>query len=268
IKMMQEELLKNNVDIKKQTKINKIIIENKQVLGVEINGKLIKAMAVLSNANLMTTIEKMIGENHFNSKYIDMAKKVRLNSSSCQVYIGIKPGETIPFIGDLIFTSSFPTFNTTALLSKDISSRTFSVYYPQGRPYDAQKRYAIVSSTNANWADWSNLSDHEYKSEKEKMIQETITSLTNLVPDIADKIDYIDAATPVTIQKYTHHQQGSSFGTKFEGLEVSMKMHKEIKGMFHAGSVGIIMSGWLGAANYGVIQANEVQSYLFGQENK
>ena len=29
-----------------------------------------------------------------------------------------------------------------------------------------------------------------------------------------------------------------------------------------AGSVGIIMSGWLGAANYGVIVANEVDKLL------
>ncbi len=28
--------------------------------------------------------------------------------------------------------------------------------------------------------------------------------------------------------------------------------------MYHAGSVGIIMSGWLGAVNYGVIVANDV----------
>jgi hypothetical protein len=41
-----------------------------------------------------------------------------------------------------------------------------------------------------------------------------------------------------------------------------MNLHKELPGLFHAGSVGIIMSGWLGAANYGVIQANEVASYL------
>ena len=76
------------------------------------------------------------------------------------------------------------------------------------------------------------------------------------------KIDYVDAATPLTVERYTLHEKGASFGTKFEGLEVSMNMHKEIDGLFHAGSVGIIMSGWLGAANYGVIQAHEVDNYL------
>jgi hypothetical protein len=35
-----------------------------------------------------------------------------------------------------------------------------------------------------------------------------------------------------------------------------------VKGLYHAGSVGIIMSGWLGAINYGVIVANDVDALL------
>jgi len=37
-------------------------------------------------------------------------------------------------------------------------------------------------------------------------------------------------------------------------------------GLFHAGSVGIIMSGWLGAINYGVITANKMDQYLRSTE--
>jgi len=98
------------------------------------------------------------------------------------------------------------------------------------------------------------------------MIEETLACLEEFLPGIREKIDFIDAATPLTVKRYTHHEGGASFGTKFEGLEVSMGLHKEVPGLFHAGSVGIIMSGWLGAANYGVIQSNEVESYLYGQE--
>jgi len=266
IKMMQDELLKNNVDIKKHAKIDKIIIENDRVCGVEFKGEVIRAKTVLSNANIKTTILNMVGESYFDKDFIQKTKEIRLNSSSCQVYIGLKPGETIPHIGDLIFTSTYPTFDTDALLNMDISSRTFSVYYPEGRPYDEFPRYAIVSSTNANWSDWNDLDETQYENAKIKMIDETIIALEKIIPDIRDKIDYIDAATPKTVKKFTHHEMGSSFGTKFEGLEVSMNLHKHIDGLFHAGSVGIIMSGWLGAANYGVIQANEIASYLYKKE--
>ena len=50
-----------------------------------------------------------------------------------------------------------------------------------------------------------------------------------------------------------------------QGLAVSLELSKQIEGLFHAGSVGIIMSGWLGSANYGVIQANKIDALLVGR---
>ncbi len=43
---------------------------------------------------------------------------------------------------------------------------------------------------------------------------------------------------------------------------MSRALPQQITGLYHAGSVGIIMSGWLGAMNYGVIVANEVDNQL------
>lgn len=43
---------------------------------------------------------------------------------------------------------------------------------------------------------------------------------------------------------------------------MSRAVPEQVRGLFHAGSVGIIMSGWLGAVNYGVIVANDVDSLL------
>ncbi|MCI0358462.1 MAG: phytoene dehydrogenase, partial [Planctomycetaceae bacterium] len=76
-------------------------------------------------------------------------------------------------------------------------------------------------------------------------------------------LDHVEAATPKTFEHYTQHVAGASFGTKFEGLAVSRGLPEQIRGLYHAGSVGIIMSGWLGAINYGVIVANDVDALLF-----
>ena len=54
-----------------------------------------------------------------------------------------------------------------------------------------------------------------------------------------------------------------TFGTKFEGPKVSMELSDQIEGLYHAGSVGIIMSGWLGTMNYGVITANKMDKWLY-----
>ena len=260
---MRDELLKNNVDIKMQTRVDKIVVEEGRVTGVVVNGKKVNARAVLSNSNILSTVLKMVGAEHFSQDFVEKTKEIRLNSSSCQVYMGLKAGATIPYIGDLIFTSSYPVYDPAKILDLKVTSRTFSVYYPKdSRPQDENARVAIVSSTNCLYDDWKKLSPEEYEAEKEFMIEETIKGLEEYIPDIRDKLDIIEAATPLTVERYTLHPKGASFGTKFEGLDVSMNLHKQLPGLFHAGSVGIIMSGWLGAANYGAIQSNAVESYL------
>ena len=262
IKMMRDELLKNGVDIKMHSKIEDIVIQDNIVQGVMLDGELIKSGAVLSNANIMSTIFKMAGPENFSPKFIESAKKVRLNTSSCQVYMGIKDGESIPDVGDLLFYSEAKTFSTEELLDVNTKSRTFSVYYPSMRPELEGAGYSIVCSTNARFEDWDNLNDEDYEKQKQDLITTTLSALEKLIPGVSEKIDFIEAATPRTIKRYTHHDKGASFGTKFEGLDVSMGLHKEVNGLFHSGSVGIIMSGWLGAANYGVIQSHEIENYL------
>ena len=82
------------------------------------------------------------------------------------------------------------------------------------------------------------------------------------MPNVRERMAHAEASTPVTFAHYTQHLQGASFGTKFEGLAVSRGLPEQVKGLYHAGSVGIIMSGWLGAINYGVIVANDVDALL------
>ncbi len=259
---MKKELTSNNVDIRINCGVDRIHVENSHVSAVETHGRKIKCRAVVSNANLRTTVLKMIGPEVLDRSFVERTQAVRLNNSSTQVYMALKPGEEIDeSSGDLFFTSTSKEFRTDLLLSRDITSRTFSFYYPRTRP-TKKERFAIVSSTNANWSDWSHLDDAEYQASKDDLVETTIECLEKYIPGVRDKIDRAEAATPRTFQHYTRHESGASFGTKFEGLGVSRELSSQVGGMYHAGSVGIIMSGWLGAINYGVIVSNEVDQQL------
>ena len=260
IKLMEAEMCKNGVDIRTSALVERIMVKNGKASGVVVNGKSITSKAVLSNGNLLNTVFKMVGKEHFPDDFIEKAGKVRMNNSSCQVYMGIRQGETIDYVGDLIFTSTYPEFDSTAICSKNITSRTFSVYYPTIRP--GSNHYAIVSSTNANYHDWAHLSEEEYQRGKQHLIDNTVDALEKYIPGVREKIDFTEAATPKTFKRHTLHQGGASFGTKFEGLKISMGLPEHLPGLFHTGSVGIIMSGWLGAVNYGVICSNNVDMYL------
>ncbi len=261
IGLMKEEMIANGVDLRIRCEAQQIHIENGRVTGVTVNGRRIKARSVISNANLKQTIFRLAGEENFDGQYLEDAKAVRLNNSSTQVYMALQPGELIDEdCGDLLFSSTAPAFRTDLLLARDITSRTFSFYYPRTRP--GTDRCMVVSSTNARFEDWANLDEEEYQRQKDLLIEDTIQACEKYVPNLRERLAHVEASTPRTFQHYTRHLHGASFGTKFEGLAVSRALPEQIGGLYHAGSVGIIMSGWLGAVNYGVIVANDVDGYL------
>ncbi len=265
---MAAELQRNGVEVRKHVLVEKVLVDavdgRKRVTGVVANGRSIRCGAVLSNSNIKGTIFRLTGEEHFPPAFAAEARAVRINTSSCQVYLGIRRGESIPHIGDLIFVSDDAGFSSEELVDFHTRSRTFSVYYPETRP--GSDRYTVVCSLNARYEDWNRLAPEDYEREKQRIIDESIACLERFIPGVRAKIDWAEAATPRTIEHYTRHWLGTSFGTKFEGLKVSMELSEHLPGLYHAGSVGIIMSGWLGTINYGVITANNIDKYLLARK--
>ena len=262
INMMAAELEKNGATICTRARVDEILIHQKKARGVKVGNRIIDAKAVISNSGITNTVCDLTADHHFSDEFLARMDTVRVNNSSCQVYFGIAQEHNLDPIGDLLFTSTAEQFDSNELLDKHTQSKTFSIYYPKTRP--GHDRYTIVASMNARYEDWCELTVEEYEQEKQELISRTTVDLQKYVPEITQKLDWVEAATPLTFNRYTLHTAGTSFGTKFEGLDVSRSLHKEISGLFHVGSVGIIMSGWLGAINYGVIVANDVDGYLRG----
>lgn len=260
IGLMTDELESNGVTICCGAKVDKILVEKGRVRGVSAMGRNISARAVVSNSGITNTIENLTDRQAYSDDFLARADKIRVNNSSCQVYFGITKGETIDDVGDLLFTSQAPAFDSGELLDLQSTSKTFSLYYPKTRP--GENRYTIVASMNSRFDDWATLPEDEYRQQKQQLISRTLNDLERYLPGVSSKIDWMEAATPRTFNTYTLHTKGTSFGTKFEGLDISRSIYKEVSGLFHVGSVGIIMSGWLGAINYGVIVANDVDGFL------
>ncbi|MDP6738472.1 MAG: FAD-binding protein [Planctomycetota bacterium] len=260
IREMRAILARNGVDVFGRSQVDEITVEHGRVRGVRVGTREIRAETVISNAGLKATIERLVAPDHFDNAWLDAAKQTRLNCSSTQVYMGLGPGEDLPWITDLLFTSTRPEFDSASLADMHGQSRTFSFYYPKVRP--GTGRHTVVSSMNADWSDWADLSEPDYAAAKARLEEDTLAALEVHVPGIRSKLTHVESSTPRSFAFYTQHTQGASFGTKFEGLRYSMELPQQIEGLYHSGSVGIIMSGWLGAANYGAITANKVDARI------
>ncbi len=260
IKEMRAILKHNGVDLFGRCQVDEITAEGGRVRGVRLGDEEIRADVVISNAGLLPTLERLVDPAHFDQDWLAAAQATRLNCSSTQVYMGLREGQTLPWIADLLFTSTAPEFDSRSLSDLHGQSRTFSFYYPKVRP--GTERFTVVSSMNAQYEDWAGLSEADYSAAKARLEEDTLRSLEVHLPDIRSKLTHVESSTPKSFAFYTQHTRGASFGTKFEGLRYSMELPQQIEGLYHSGSVGIIMSGWLGAANYGAITANKVDARL------
>ena len=79
----------------------------------------------------------------------------------------------------------------------------------------------------------------------QRMVDETIADIRT--PRAGHPLAKIEhrRGLDTTFRFYTESPHGTSFGTKFEGLPYSMGLSEQVEGLYHAGSVGIIMSGWV-----------------------
>ncbi len=265
---MQRLLLESGADILLRTKAERIDIADGRVAGVTAGGQRIAAKAVVSNANLKATCLSLAGLDALAPAFAEEVKAVPLSVSVMQVYMGVRPGESVPEVADILFSSREPRYDAAALRAFPPRSLSYSFYYPHGiRPDYAGME--IVASMCADYDDWNGtLTDEEYQARKQQLIDCVLADLDRYVPGIAEKLDHIEAATPRTLERYTGHWRGASFGTKFPGYLAAEKLPSVVRGLYHCGSQGILMSGWLGSANCGAIAAGKVEGYLDSTEEQ
>ncbi len=90
---------------------------------------------------------------------------------------------------------------------------------------------------------------------KEKIAKELLTRLEQVIPNISNEIEYMEVATPKTIQKYTLNPEGTAYG--YAQIPQQSGMHRlsnksSIKNLYFAsawvnpggGFTGAILSGW------------------------
>ena len=258
---MQRLLLESGVDIALRTRVDSIEVRDGEVVGVSAGGFNPRAKTVVSNANLKATCLELVDMERVYPPFAEEMRAVPLSISVAQVYMGVRPGETIPEVADILFSSQEKKYDAAAFRAFPPRSISFSFYYPNHvRPdYDGTE---IVGSMCADYADWENLSDDEYNRKKAQLCDVVIADLERYLPGIRSKLDHVEAATPLTLQRFAGHWRGASFGTKFPGYLAAEKLPTIVKGLYHCGSQGILMSGWLGSANCGALAAGKVEAFL------
>jgi all-trans-retinol 13,14-reductase len=251
------------------TRVREITTEGGAVTGVvTADGATHRSSVVVSNVDAMTTVRDLVQDVPGLPRYRRELSAHRPSLSGFQVFLGLKRD----LLGELGVTDSEVFFQETYDLDEDfercrtadvagcaMTATLFDNIYEDFSPPGKNTLNILVVQGYEPWerfeADYLADRQDAYRAEKQRMADVLIGRLERkLLPGLADAIEVMDVATPLTLARHYGAQRGAMYG--FEQV-IGNSGHTRVghatpvEGLFLAGAwttpghgyTGVIWSG-------------------------
>ncbi|MFN8371055.1 MAG: FAD-dependent oxidoreductase [Bacteriovoracaceae bacterium] len=249
----------------KQT-VTKVIVKNGQAIGVTVNGKDIFATNIIINAPLPYAVKNLVPE--LSKKFKKSVFNLKESISAMNVYLSFKRklseiGHT-DFNAFFIFEDKDKDIDKQKIKFKGVSFIDYgginSELHPQGNSTGCIIVYDKIS-------DWTNLARDEYETKKKAYGDYYIDLVDKYIPGVKKEIEFINVATPKTINTYSLAGSGSVYGFAYDVENVNKKLQIDflnlsIKNLDFASSWPF-MSGFSNTFIYGVKIAKKILKEKF-----
>ena len=271
-------------EVRTRSPVDRIRIEDGRVAGVVLGktGQKIDAKVVVSNADLKRTILNLVGESHFAPETVERVRSFQMATPLFCVYLGLDvdlAAQGIPNtnhfvlntydiegVYDRIDAGEIPAdavaYVTAATLKDPVSGHLA----PKGHT-----NLQIMTMAPGDHEIW-NLDrspaeggryhrDPEYRRRKREVMDQMIATAERVLPGISGHIDWKEAASPVTQERFTRSTGGTSYGIALSTDQVGpfrMGPTTEIPGLFLCGASTPSGPGISGVMRGGVAAAGAV----------
>jgi prolycopene isomerase len=234
---------------------------------------MIEASTVISNVSLPQTFQRLLPEGppSFLAGKLD---RLQYSLSNFIVYLGVKADaevDSLPFftylrsIADLeaeyrmLREGKIPENPTSIMVIPSLIDPSLA---PKGT--QTVKLLTVVPYGYRNG--WNRNDRRSYEASKEEVAQRLITHVeSRVVPGLKGKILFHDAATPVTLERYTGNEQGAMYGLATTPRQFGRHRppnRTPIEGLYLAGHYTRPAHGIVGAATSGSFAARIILSEL------
>ena len=243
------------------TEADTIMTKDGTVVGVKTtDGKTYTARAVFSNTNAPTTFEKMLAPGVVPENYMTKLRTYRPSKSYFVVWLGLNQElrGKINEYNILIYDSYDLEAGYAASLSADASKAGFSVVvYDNLYPgYSKPGRSTLTLTMASGYGPWRKFeSDYfagrkeAYRKEKDRIVNILIERAeAKVIPGLKSMIEAMDAATPLTLLRYTKNPEGAAVGYEatFDNSGLTrIKNRTPIKGLYLASAWGNPGGGYM-----------------------
>ncbi len=271
-------------EVRTRAPVERVRIEESKVAGVvlEKTGQEIDAPLVVSNADLKRTVQKLVGEEHFSSQTTARVRDLRMSIPLFITYIGldIDLAELGWKNSNHFIWGSYDIEGIYERLERGELADDAMAYITVASLKDPESRHIaprghtnlqIMTLVPRDYAIWnvdegpaeggSYHRDPNYRRPKAEMVERLIDSAERVLPGIREHVDWKEAATPVTQERFTHSTGGTSYGIELAADQLGPLRPgptTEIPGLFLVGASTPSGAGISGVMNGGIATASAV----------
>ncbi len=211
--------------------VEKILTEKNRAVGVRLkDGSEYRADIVISAADGYGTLFGMLEGHYLDAKIRSYYEELPTIMPLLQVSLGIDdPMHDFP---RTITGLTIETDRPLSIGGREIKWLTVQAYVfdPTLAPIGRTFVKVIIGS---DWSYWNDLyeSPGEYRKAKDQAAKDVIAQLERRFPGLAKKVEMIDVATPVTLERYTGNHHGAYMGWRVTPKTLGMMMRKTLRGL-------------------------------------
>jgi len=192
--------------------VRRIHVTNWMADGVEIETRAgdarkpirVRAGVVVSNADLITTLERMVGREWLDSDYMDSVRKLRPSLPCSVTHVALKGVSTEVL-------EAAQGYHWSSWDPNDVSTAAFKIFVPTLLdPTIAPPGGHILIVQKLTDVDFEGISD--WATEKAKVEALIRENLERLIPGISAHISVLCTASALTSYRYTLNRHGSMLG--------------------------------------------------------
>jgi phytoene dehydrogenase-like protein len=195
-------------------RVEKILVEDGRAVGLLLDdGREIRGedVTVISTADLHATMYNMLGEKYLSEAARAWFEHVPVIGSPVQVTVGVDMPirETPSTISGLLCKPDAPI----CMYGQFVDMINIQVFNYD--PYAAPKGKSVIRvNLGGDYDFWKKLEPdaEQYAAEKARIGREVVAALDGRYPGLAERVEMIDVATPLTFERYTGNWRGSSQG--------------------------------------------------------
>ena len=263
--------------------VERIVVDDGRVVGVEVDGELLRAPLVVSNADHRRTVLELVGPEHWDPATVRAAEDAVMALGLIVAYVVV----------DIDLTEGLTNANRAVFRDADIEDAYAALeagHFPEDRvPFSfiamaslkdpgnpelcppGHTNFQIMTIAPRGYELWGvddgpthgtpYRRNAEYRSRKEWVTEQLLDDAEQMLGPFRDHIVHLETATPLTHERYTRSSGGTSYGLRFSPDQAGQHRpgyRTEIEGLWRVGASTRAGHGIGGAMIGGIMCAGEI----------